>query len=222
MTHICVGKTTIIGSDNGLSPVKRQVIIRTNAGMLLNGPLRTIFSEILSKIYTFNFKKMHLNISSAKWRPFCLGLNVLIKTMLESAGHRTTALQVTRIGDWRHWVRWHLWLATIVMSQQGLCHSIIKIHKKHRKCIVNMLFQNPNIVTLDQFAGVYKHILFLIYFTLLFTLFRGMSEHKILCFKWNQVEISPFRIGFPSSIRIKMSFYVNIFLIFSLWHISHH
>ena len=27
VTHICVGKLTIIGSDNGLSPARRQAII---------------------------------------------------------------------------------------------------------------------------------------------------------------------------------------------------
>ena len=32
-THICVGKLTIIGSDNGLSPGRRQTIIWTNAGI---------------------------------------------------------------------------------------------------------------------------------------------------------------------------------------------
>ena len=31
-THICVGKLTTIGSDNGLSPGQRQAIIWTNAG----------------------------------------------------------------------------------------------------------------------------------------------------------------------------------------------
>ena len=31
MTHICVGNLTIIGSDNGLSPSRRQAIIWTNA-----------------------------------------------------------------------------------------------------------------------------------------------------------------------------------------------
>ena len=77
VTHICVGKMTIIGSDNGLSPERRQAIILTNAGILLIGPLGTDFSEILIAIETFSFKKMHLKISSAKWRPFCLGLNVL-------------------------------------------------------------------------------------------------------------------------------------------------
>ena len=79
VTHICVGKLTIIGSDNGLSPGRRQAIIQTNDGILLIEPLGTNFSEIWSKIHTFSFKKMYLKLSSAKWRPFCLGLNVLSK-----------------------------------------------------------------------------------------------------------------------------------------------
>ena len=45
VTHICVGKPAIIGSDNGLSPDRRQAIIWTNAGILLIGPLGTHFSE---------------------------------------------------------------------------------------------------------------------------------------------------------------------------------
>ena len=77
VTHICVSKLTIIGSDNGLSPDRRQAIIWTNAGLLLIGPLGTNFSEILIEILTFSFKKMRLKVSSAKRRPFCLGLNVL-------------------------------------------------------------------------------------------------------------------------------------------------
>ena len=47
VTHICVGKLIIIGSDNGLSPGRRQAIIWTNAGIWLMGPLGTNFSEIL-------------------------------------------------------------------------------------------------------------------------------------------------------------------------------
>ena len=77
MTHICVGKLTIIGSDNGLSSDRRQAIIWTSAGILLIGPLGTNFSDILIEIQIFSFKKMGMKISSAKWRPFCLGLNVL-------------------------------------------------------------------------------------------------------------------------------------------------
>ena len=42
--NIYVGTLTIIGSDNGLSPNRRQDIIRTNAGILLIGPHETNFS----------------------------------------------------------------------------------------------------------------------------------------------------------------------------------
>ena len=38
-------------------------------------------SEILIEIPTLSFKKMRLKVSSAKWRPFCLGLNVLSLVM---------------------------------------------------------------------------------------------------------------------------------------------
>ena len=76
VTQLCIGKSTIIGSDNGLSPDRRQAISWTNAGILLIGPLGTYFSEILNGIQTFSLKKMHLKMSSAKCRPFCLGLNV--------------------------------------------------------------------------------------------------------------------------------------------------
>ena len=70
VTHICVSTLTIIGLDNGLSPGRRQAIIRTNSGILLIEPLGTNFSEILSKIHTFSLKKMHFKMSSGKWRPF--------------------------------------------------------------------------------------------------------------------------------------------------------
>ena len=63
MTHICVGEQTIIGSDNGLSPDRRQAIIWTNAGILSTGPLGTNFSEISIEIYTFSFKKCIWNVA---------------------------------------------------------------------------------------------------------------------------------------------------------------
>ena len=76
VTHICVSKLTIIGSDNGLLPGGRQVIIWTNDGILLIGTLETNFREILSKIHIFSLKKVPLKLSSAKWQPFCICLNV--------------------------------------------------------------------------------------------------------------------------------------------------
>ena len=62
----------IIGSDNGLSPGRRQAIIWFNDGILLITHLGTNFGEI----HKFSFKKMHLKMSSATWRSCCVGLNV--------------------------------------------------------------------------------------------------------------------------------------------------
>ena len=77
VTHICISKLTIIGSDNGLSPGRRQVIIGTHAGIFSNKALGTQCSEILIISHTFSLKKTHLKMLSGKWRPFCLSLNVL-------------------------------------------------------------------------------------------------------------------------------------------------
>ena len=49
VTHLCVSKPTIIGSNNGSAPGRHQAIIWTNAGILLIWTLGTNFSEILSK-----------------------------------------------------------------------------------------------------------------------------------------------------------------------------
>ena len=85
----------IIGSDNGLSPVRRRAIILTNAGILLTGLLGTNFSENSIGIQTFSFKKMHLKMSSAKWRLFCLGLNVLIINPEKSCFYPIIWIQLT-------------------------------------------------------------------------------------------------------------------------------
>ena len=77
LMHICIADLTIIDSDNGLLPGRRQAIIWTNAGMLSIGPLGTNFSAILIRILTFSFKKMCVKVLSEKWWSFSLGLNVL-------------------------------------------------------------------------------------------------------------------------------------------------
>ena len=83
VANICVSTLIIItliiiGSDNSLSPDRRQAIIWTNAGILI-GPVKTNFSEIRVRIQTFSLKKIHLKMLSAKWHPFFLGLNMLNK-----------------------------------------------------------------------------------------------------------------------------------------------
>ena len=45
----------------------------TNAGILGIGSYGRNFSEIVIKIQNFSFTKMHLRLSSVKWRPFCPG-----------------------------------------------------------------------------------------------------------------------------------------------------
>ena len=75
--HICVSKLTIIASVNGLSPSRHQAIIWTNAEIMLIEALGTNFSEILIEIHPVSLKKMQSKISSGKWGPFCLSLNVL-------------------------------------------------------------------------------------------------------------------------------------------------
>ena len=87
VTYICVGTLNIICSDNGLSPGRRQAIIWTNTGILLIGILGTNFSEIFIEIQAFSFKKMHLKMSFGKWRPSCLGLNVLTHLKFRATGN---------------------------------------------------------------------------------------------------------------------------------------
>ena len=56
LTHICV--------------TRPQWVKAANAGILLIQTLGTNSNEILIAIYAFSFKKMHLKMSSGKWRPF--------------------------------------------------------------------------------------------------------------------------------------------------------
>ena len=119
MPHICVNEITIIGSDNGLSPDRRQAIFWTNAAILFIGPLGTNFSEVLIEILIFAFKKMHSKVSSAKRRPFCPGLNVLIvrkpKHMLDVSAHA--------IGNKRIWT----YLSQILCLRLSYWWVVIKV-----------------------------------------------------------------------------------------------
>ena len=73
-----------------------KAIIWSNAGILSIGPMGTNFSEILIEIHTFSFKKMHLKMSSGKWRPFCVVLDVLSKQS------RRCWFEAPSLSLWRH------------------------------------------------------------------------------------------------------------------------
>ena len=77
--HICISKLTITGSDNGLALTRHQAIIWTNAGISSIEPLGTNLNKISIDVHTLSFTKINFKMSSGKWRPFCLSLNVLHK-----------------------------------------------------------------------------------------------------------------------------------------------
>ena len=62
--------------------VSLSTILLTQWGRVKHICFSENFSEISIGIQTFPFKKMHLKMSFAKWRPFCHCLNVLTSTHL--------------------------------------------------------------------------------------------------------------------------------------------
>ena len=151
---ICISKLTIIGSDNGLSPVRRQAIFWTNARVLLIGPLGTNLSEVVIEIHTFSFKKIDLKISSGKWRPFCLSFNVLNMLLfsVEHADsisilwlgcclcpircgwqHQTTLNTCPRcicVAAWKTFTFWWIFVVTLMLNFQGQILHLLYLSKK--------------------------------------------------------------------------------------------
>ena len=145
MTHICVGKLTIIVSANGLSPGRHQAIIWTTAGVLLVGPLGTYFGEISIEILTFPLTKIRLKMSSVEWCSFCLGLNVLNLTSLPRhiAQHVVDKQRVLMHGH----QGWNV--------RHGLCHIYmiyVYIWVVYSFCLFCCFF----IIVTTQFVALYK------------------------------------------------------------------
>ena len=108
--HICVGKLTIMGSDNGLPPGRRQAIIWTYAGILLIKPWGTNFSAICIRNQIFSFNEMHLKMSSAKWRLVYLGLNVLIRVLQDYWQHGCYSFRYkNHHGFLNYLILWHVY-----------------------------------------------------------------------------------------------------------------
>ena len=144
MTHICVGNLTIIGSDNGLSPGRRQAITWTNVGILLIGPLGRNFSEMLIEIHTFSFKKIHLKMSSGKWRPFCLGLSVLKDTYVAP---ETYDLHISVVQSnnflWFYAQIFYTWLSFPLTPAHTLRNNDVVITSKRRYFLRNYVKMKP-------------------------------------------------------------------------------
>ena len=87
------------------------IIILTNAGILLIGPIGTHFSEPLIGTHTFSFKKLHMKMLSSEWRPYCLGLNVL-RPLITSVRYR------------------EYWCSVLQRFENGHLHMILfKVHR---------------------------------------------------------------------------------------------
>ena len=128
-----------------LSPGQRQAIIWTNAGILLVGHLGTNFSEILIKIHTFPFKKMHLKMSAAKCRPFCLGFNVLIAKKLQQLGWfhtHSVSVFLFHVYPWFGQTRFYIthlitsWLQVSVVYQRSF-YKYTHNCETNNKCCMN-------------------------------------------------------------------------------------
>ena len=158
VTHICVDELTIIGSDNSLSPGRRQAITWTNVVILLIGSLGTNVSEIWSGIQTFSFKKMHLKMSSAKWRPSCLALNVLTLIVIKSSECRSQSsdfvkfkLFIVNCDSYRWHQNWKATRFVSLISHNFNLTSIIRMES-----LTEILISSPHsdryldIVTIDN------------------------------------------------------------------------
>ena len=117
VTHICVSKLNIIGSDIGLAPTRLQAT-GYNTGILLIWPSGTNFSEMLIELHTFSFKKMHVKMSSVKRQPFCLSLNVLsVNNGMVYVGAYMHFSVMFMLGSKRS--RWRTWSMVIRSSSCG-------------------------------------------------------------------------------------------------------
>ena len=76
MTHLCVRKLATIGSDNGLSPGRRQIHYLNQCWYSVNWSLGDKLQWNLNRNFCIFIQENAFECSSGKWRPSCLGLNV--------------------------------------------------------------------------------------------------------------------------------------------------
>ena len=84
------------------APGRRRSIIRTNIGILSIRTLGINFSEILSKISTFSFKKMHLKMSSGEWRSFLPQCDICHLPLLYAISHYAVECLLNKSLQSRH------------------------------------------------------------------------------------------------------------------------
>ena len=139
MTHICIVNLTIIGSDNGLSPGRRQAIIWSNDGILFIGPLGTNFSEISIEIHTFIQENAFENVvwimAAILSQPQCVNtFYKLISSCCQASIYYLSQYSPRSMSS--HGITWVQWVNTLRLRQSE-CHFPDNIFK----CI----FMNVNV-----------------------------------------------------------------------------
>ena len=140
-----------IVSNTGLSPVRRQAIIWTNARLLSIGLLGTNCNGIWIKIQLSSLY-MHLKMTSAKWHPFCSGRDELnpeillgnscwFFAILITPFDKFSTSQFTVIGKYIPWSidmsKWHIYFCLCFV-----CH----LQWKKFSCFSIYMFTSKNVL----------------------------------------------------------------------------
>ena len=70
------------------------------------------FSQMLIEIQTFSFKEMHFKMSTAKWQPFCLGLNVFMFDKTSYYNWTDSSVTVLSRRRFISKIQWNLYITT--------------------------------------------------------------------------------------------------------------
>ena len=145
MTCICISKLTITGSNNALLPGQCQVIIWTNAAILLTGPLGTNFSEILITIYTYLLTKMHFKMLSTKWWPFWVGLTAWTAGKATADGSMVPITSHNKNQSYFHCFSKQNSSPDLILNDLPYCTNVL-FTIFHHTCILSIHFCNCNTI----------------------------------------------------------------------------
>ena len=127
VTHICVSKLTVVGSDNGLPPGRRQAIVWTNAEILLIGPSGTCFRNLNRNSYVFIQENAFCKMAAICFWPQCVKQHdeVVIRNYPDSKVHGANMGPMlatwTLLSEYRPFVRGH-WLESQMTGNTELLY----------------------------------------------------------------------------------------------------
>ena len=137
VTHICVSKIIIIGSDNGLSPGWRQAIIWPNAGILLIG--YTFKWNIIWNQYIFiqelDLKIVVYKMASISAGPRCNKYEKISRSQVRICSNCVLSLAYLTTNN--NSIR-HMSICVIDKATQRQCHEQRQIRYQHAFAFINI------------------------------------------------------------------------------------